>query len=221
MPKTPDHDESFFRNLVENASDLIFVVDAAGTIEYASPSVKRVLGIEPATLVGRPGLSLLHPDDVETALQALAAEIEGRTEVWYIEVRMRAADGTWIPLETKGRAESGAVSPRLIIHARDLRERRRAEQQLRNQFAWTKALVETSPIAIITLDRSFTVTSWNPAAERIFGWLAHDVVGGRLPILPADSPEEYEWLTQTIGEGQTFSSYDTRRQRREIGRAHV
>ena len=215
MPTPPDHDESFFRNLVENASDLIFVVDAAGTIEYASPSVQRVLGIAPATLVGRPGLSLLHPDDVETALQALAAEIEGRTEVWYIEVRMRAADGTWIPLETKGRAEPNGVAPRLVIHARDLRERRRAEQQLRDQFAWTKALVETSPIAIITLDRSFTVTSWNPAAERIFGWSAHDVVGGRLPILPADSPEETEWLTQTIADGKTFSSYDTRRKRRD------
>ena len=215
MPTSLDRDESFFRNLVENASDLIFVVDAAGTIEYASPSVQRVLGIAPATLVGRSGLSLVHPDDVETALQALAAEIEGRTEVRYIEVRMRSADGSWIPLETKGRAESNTTTPRLVIHARDLRERRRAEQQLRDQFAWTKALVETSPIAIITLDRSFTVTSWNPAAERIFGWSAHDVVGGRLPILPANSPEEYEWLTQTIGEGQTFSSYDTRRQRRD------
>ena len=95
----------------------------------------------------------------------MAAEIEGRTEVWYIEVRMRAADGTWIPLETNGRAEPGAAEPRLIIHARDLRERRRTELQLRDQFAWTKALVETSPIAIITLDRSFTVTSWNPAAK--------------------------------------------------------
>lgn len=46
-------------------------------IEYASLSVQRVLGIVPATLVGRYGLSLLHPDDVETALQALAAESGG------------------------------------------------------------------------------------------------------------------------------------------------
>jgi PAS domain S-box-containing protein len=60
--------EEHFRRLIENAYDMVLVMDTAGTITYASPSAQRVLGSAPEELTGRSGFSLVHPDDADTAL---------------------------------------------------------------------------------------------------------------------------------------------------------
>ena len=54
--------EQHFRSLIENALDIITILDAGGTIQYSSPSVQRVLGYAPETLRGRPIVDLVHPE---------------------------------------------------------------------------------------------------------------------------------------------------------------
>jgi PAS domain S-box-containing protein len=60
-----------FRALVQNASDMIGVIDPAGTLRYASPSIEWVLGHPDGSLIGTNALDLVHPDDREEALAAL------------------------------------------------------------------------------------------------------------------------------------------------------
>ncbi len=215
MPDSAPLDEAFYRRLVENASDLIAVVDATGTIEYVSPAVERVLGFPSDTARGRSALDVVHPDDRDATVQALQEELAGIHTRWYIELRMRSATGEWIPLEVKGRLDERSPTPRMIIHARDLRERLRVEQQLDDQHQWNRALVESSPIAIITLDRSLTTTSWNAAAERMFGWSAQEVLGRELPIVPTDAPDHRARLREALEEGRSFPAFETQRVRRD------
>jgi PAS domain S-box-containing protein len=210
------NDESFFRRLVEYSTDLTAVLSGEGAIEYVSPSVVALLGHHPESIGGQSVTSLLHPDDIEPTLAALADELAGRNSLWYLEVRVRSALGEWIPLEVKARRDPEAASPRVIIHARDLRERYRVEAQLRDQHAWSRALVDASPIAIITLDTSLIVTSWNTAAERLFGWTSREVVGGPLPTLPDDDTEEIGSMRAMAHDARSVSrSYDARRMRRD------
>jgi PAS domain S-box-containing protein len=212
---SPEHDEQFFRRLVDSASDLIVVLDGAGVVEFASPSVARVLGHAPETLLGKSAIDQVHPDDLVTVRDAIADEFAGRTSIWYIEIRVRASDGEWVPLEVKGRRDSSSPTPRLVVHARDLRERRRVEHALREQHAWTRALVEASPLAIVTLDEAKNITFWNPVAERLFGWTAQEVLGGPMPIWEADSLEESERIHQVLTEGRSFPTYPGQRRRRD------
>ncbi|HEY0556655.1 MAG TPA: PAS domain S-box protein, partial [Thermoanaerobaculia bacterium] len=69
--------EERFRSLVQNASDLISILDADATVRYESPSHTRVLGLEPEAHTGRSLLDLVHPDDrpvVDESLRQLLAK---------------------------------------------------------------------------------------------------------------------------------------------------
>ena len=64
-----------FRALIEHAFDVVLLLDRDCGILYASPSVERVLGYAPRELVGRNGLDLIHPDQLEDARNAICHSI--------------------------------------------------------------------------------------------------------------------------------------------------
>ncbi|HYR08690.1 MAG TPA: PAS domain S-box protein, partial [Longimicrobium sp.] len=124
--------EEHFRRLIENAHDITCILDPQGVMTYLSPSIERVMGYAPETLVGRNSFDFIHPDDaagVAAAIQSVAETPEG---TGYAEYRFRHADGSWRHLEAVGRMvvpgepESGFVS-----NIRDVTERKHAEEALR------------------------------------------------------------------------------------------
>ncbi|MGH9078524.1 MAG: putative bifunctional diguanylate cyclase/phosphodiesterase [Acidimicrobiales bacterium] len=123
--------ERRFRALVQSSSDLVFVVDVAGTVSYASPSSAQVLGYEPEVLVGPDSGVLLHEDDIEE-LHTTLGRIEGHPEESVeFAIRVRHQNGSWRRLE--GIATNLLGDPAvagLVINARDVTERReRLERQ--------------------------------------------------------------------------------------------
>lgn len=211
----PGRDDQFFRTLVEASQDFIVVIDHEGKITYVSPSLQRVLRFEPAQLFGHSAFEFVHPEDHETARRALADELAGARPAWYIDVRLLTAEGEWIPVEIKARRDRVGEATRVIVHARDLRWRKKMERLISEQDAWMRALVAASPLAIITVDTALVVRSWNPAAERIFNWKSEEVLGRPLPILPEGQPEERDLLWNAINAGKRFEAYPTRRARRD------
>ena len=75
------------------------------------------------------------------------------------------------------------------------------------------ALVEGSPLAIVTFDPEGVVTMWNPAAERIFGWSGNEALGTRLPFVPADKQEEFLALRRRALLGEAFTEAELHRRR--------
>jgi nitrogen fixation negative regulator NifL len=136
--------EEYYRSLIENALDLIVVVDADGTIRYASPSVQRILGHRPDDMVGTSALAQLHPDDAP-AIAALffgGQRAPGFTAT--AEYRFRHADGSWRTLEGVGSnlLHHPSVAG-IIVNARDVTERRRDEatqERLREQLSHSEKL---------------------------------------------------------------------------------
>src|SRR3990170_4349624 len=64
--------EEYFRSLIENVSDVITVIDSAGTILYESPSIERLLGYKPEELLGRSAFELVHPEELADTSEAFA-----------------------------------------------------------------------------------------------------------------------------------------------------
>lgn len=176
---TPDSrpDDSYFRSIIEAASDLVLVLDAHGLVEYANPAVLRILQHAPDDILGTAVLGHIHPEDVPAAERALREEYEGRNEFPVLDVRARAKDGTWVPMEGKVWLQPGISPPRLAIIARDMRVRRLADRVLTERDAWAHAVLDASPIAIVTLDDRLRVLEWNATAERTYGWRAEEVRG--------------------------------------------
>jgi diguanylate cyclase (GGDEF)-like protein/PAS domain S-box-containing protein len=124
--------DSQFRLLAETSTDLISRHDPEGVWLFASDAARRLLGVEPAELLGQPLYDLLHPDDVEPFALAHAGWLEQPTD-FAIIYRLRRADGEHLWVETIGRSIADPGSGEMQeLHAttRDVTERKQAELQL-------------------------------------------------------------------------------------------
>jgi PAS domain S-box-containing protein len=98
---------------------------------------------------------------------------------------------------------------------RDIGERRRAEEALRETTQTLRAVVEASPLGIYVFDVAGNVRLWNPAAERIFGWTAAEVIGRALPTIPEEGQERFRELQGRVLRGEDLAGLEVRRRRKD------
>jgi PAS domain S-box-containing protein len=129
--RTQQRSDELFRALIENALDIIIILDPEGVIRYVSPSIERVLGYEPASLVDSKVAKLIHPDDlsrVAKAIKATVSHIEDPDRATIVDVRVRHKDGSWRFLEGIGKRLLGYPSSAgIVVNAR--RKRGGGEQK--------------------------------------------------------------------------------------------
>ncbi len=126
--------EARFRSLVQNASDVIIVVDGDGTITYESPAAKRVLGYTPEERIGTSALAFVHPDDAERTGEILSLVRDRTGEFRTLEFRMCHADGDWRWVEVTATNLLDDPSVMGIVgNYRDITERKALEDQLAHQ----------------------------------------------------------------------------------------
>jgi len=88
---------------------------------------------------------------------------------------------------------------------REMIERERSEQALRAADKLITAIVEASPLAVFALEPTGVVTSWNPAAQRIFGWSEEEVVNTELPIIPQIKKDRWKNILATVLWGDSLT----------------
>ena len=208
--------EKRYRDLIEQLPLVTYIdepIETATNI-YTSPQVEELVGTSPDEWVGDPDFfpKLLHPDDRERVIADHARALRSGASSWSFEYRLLARDGrtVWIrddavvvrdergqPLYTQGFM--------LDITERKQAEEalRRSEEEVRRQKQYYKTLLEISPAAVVTTDLEERVTSWNPAAERLFGYTHEEAVGqliDELVLGREDLLEEGRAVTRTAAE---------------------
>ncbi len=125
--------EERFRLLIENAPDMIHVLDNQGRMRFRSPSAKQILGYESSERIGRPTFDLVHPDDLPRLREALEAVARNPATPVEIEVRMRHRDGSWRWIASTGRSlPEQDPAGFIVINSRDVTKTRLLEEQLRH-----------------------------------------------------------------------------------------
>jgi PAS domain S-box-containing protein len=196
-PKTGDteiarlryEDRGFFA-LIENVSDVIVVTDALGEIRYASASIERVLGYMPHRVVRRNLFEFVHLEDAISA-QARFSEIIAQPGVTgkLTPVRAKHRDGTWRDVEAVGkRLPEGDT---VVLSLRDITERQLTEEALRRSEHKLHLYFEQTHMGMIEWDKNSRITSWNPAAEKIFGYAANEVLGRDVTFLATDDAVDF------------------------------
>jgi len=97
---------------------------------------------------------------------------------------------------------------RALGETQERQERQRVEEALRQTDDLLKAIVNASPVAIITLSHEKKVMTWNIAAERIYGWQPQEVMDQVFPVIPDHQEEQFNRLFQQALKNNTLSNYE-------------
>ncbi|MBI4380450.1 MAG: GAF domain-containing protein, partial [candidate division NC10 bacterium] len=127
--------EDRYRRLAEGATDLIFTVDVKGRFTYLNPRVEEILGHRAEELLGRPSIATVVPKDQDLVRGIFARALQGESDFDVYEVEAVKKDGSTIPMEVGASSiydAEGRVIGRQGI-ARDLTERRRLEEEVRER----------------------------------------------------------------------------------------
>jgi PAS domain S-box-containing protein len=198
--------------ILDAAVDGVITIDENGIVEAYNKAAERIFGYSPSEVIGH-NLHMLMPEPYHSDHDGYLAAYKatGRAKIIGIgrEVTGRRKDGSTFPMDLAV-GESRNAGKRVFAGiVRDITARKQMDQQLRDSEARTRAILETAVDGIITINPMGTVLTVNPAAERIFGYSAQEVVGQNIKML---MPEPYHTAHDGYLEG-----YRTTGQRKIIG----
>lgn len=219
--------EARYRTLINDVLDTsdvgVFILDARFQVVWANKALERHFGLRRDDLLGQDARRLVHEriKHMFAAPEDFAAKIlqtyERNDCVVSFDCRVPAGDGReerWfehrsLPIRT------GLYAGGRIEHYSDITERKRADAALRESNNRLTALIQASPMAITVLDADGTVQVWNPAAERLFGWSAGEVLGHPFPTVPKGKQAEHHELVARVLADQAFTGLEVVRHRKD------
>jgi PAS domain S-box-containing protein len=184
------------RSIIDSAVDGIIVIDHNGHIESFNPAAERLFGYSQAEVVGR-NVSMLmpspyheeHDEYLRRYLTTGQAQIIGIGR----EVTARRQDGSVCPvhLSVGEMAIGGQRKFTGILH--DLSDRVALEQRLRASEARWRSVIHSAVDGIVVIDAEGRIEAFNPAAERLFGYSEHELLGHNVNVLmPSPYHEEHD-----------------------------
>lgn len=207
--------EQRFRSLVQNAKDIVMLMNADGTVGYLNPAVEEMLGYKPEDIVGTDSFTPVHPDD-DARVQGIFANAMSNPGVTsWMELRLQHADGSWRHIETYCTSLLHDPTVRgVVVNSRDVTERKQAEKTLQESEQRYRTLVEQVPAItyVEALDAGeqpdHTLLYVSPQVEAVLGysveeWLANPHLGLDL-LHPEDRDRVLEEDLRTERTGEPF-----------------
>ncbi len=201
-------------SILDSALDCIITMDEQGRIVEFNPAAEKVFGFSKSEVIGaRLDETIIPPQYREAHRRGMAHYLrtgEGPVLGKRIEITGQRADGSMFPVELAITATSLGGKQIFTAHLRDITEREQAEEQ-RARLA---AIVESAADAILSRSTDGIIQSWNPGAERLFGYAAADIVGKPITILiPPDLHAEEAQMMERLQHGERIEHYESRRLR--------
>ncbi len=210
--------EHRYRQLVSSLPTAVYTTDAEGHVLPYNAAAVELWGRTPE--IGKDlwcgSWKIYTPDGLLLPLDScpMARVLRDGRSVRDEEIVVERPDGTrrWVlphpdPIFDASGAVVGAVN--LLL---DITERKRFELDQ----ARLAAIVNSSEDAIVSKDLNGIVTSWNKAAERIYGWKAEEIIGkSKALVIPPELPDELSNILRRIRAGERIEHYETRRVRKD------
>ncbi|WP_336326744.1 histidine kinase N-terminal 7TM domain-containing protein [Halovenus sp. HT40] len=179
-----------YQALIENSSDLITVVDRNGTVTYVSPSVRRIIGVDPEFATGQDAFEFIHEDDQSVVRDAFEELIDNPGEKRRVEYRLIGGDGEWLYMESEiWNLLDNPFVEGIVTNAREITARKEREQEIEATNEELKAT--------------------NEKLEQFAGVISHDL---RNPINVARGHAE---LAKETGDEENFEKIEQSLERME------
>ncbi|MBI3563485.1 MAG: PAS domain S-box protein [Gammaproteobacteria bacterium] len=178
---------------LEGANDGLWDWDLASGRTYYSPRWQGMLKFELGEI--KPDISakesLIHPDDLPLAKQRMLLHCNANTPIYQSEHRVRTKDGEWRWILDRGKVverDRQGKPLRVVGTHTDITARKEAEHAILERETRITAILETAVDGIVTINEKGIIETFNPAAEKIFGYTAGQILGENVKIL-MPSPE--------------------------------
>jgi PAS domain S-box-containing protein len=186
-----EQSQEALRCLVAAAFEGIAIHDQ-GVILFANESFTQMFGYSPEELVGRNVLDLAVPEYKET----VAAHVRSGDEHPY-ESRAVRKDGCEFWALVQGKSMTFMGKHVRVTVVQDITQRKNFEIALKNSEERLRSILQNAPdVAIQTFDIDGRVHSWNPAAERMYGFTEREALGKTLDQLILSKDENQQFLAQ-------------------------
>jgi PAS domain S-box-containing protein len=199
---TDDHFGALFRG----SRDAVLVVDHTGRCIDANPAAESLLGFE------RDELLRLDLSDIAGGPEALEGEAQSAPfltgDRWHGEMQVRGKDGFLCRVEAWSVEVSAPPGVAYALFLRSADERPPNDESGARLFA----IVASSTEAIIGTTLDGTITHWNPAAERVYGYRADEAIGRSVVMLaPPELVNDAVGLLERVRHGERVEAYETTR----------
>jgi PAS domain S-box-containing protein len=199
--------------IVEYSDDAMIGSTLEGIITSWNPAAERIYGYASTEIIGRSGNLLVPKDRADEFLEIAALVRSGQAVEHYETTRVRK-DGSTVPVSLTVAPihdEDGAIVGAAAVH-RDVTDQRQAFEIAQRMAA----IIQGSDDAIVSGSLDGLVTSWNPAAERIYGYAGEEILGKPASVLtPEDRQSEINAVLAKIRAGQQVERLETKRVRKD------
>ena len=201
--------EEHFRALIENATDIITILDRDGLMTYGSPAVERILAYPPTDLLGQSLFALVDPDDMPRLVSAFSRALQQPGAPYTVEFRFQRKDGKWCTLEGSCTSllENAAIAG-VVLNLRDISDRKRALEALReSEERWQLALAGCND-GIWDWDAETNAVFYSARWKDMLGY-TEDEISTRFDewqqrLHPNDRTRVMEAFTQHLGRATPF-----------------
>lgn len=199
---------------LQSIGDAVIATDQNGHITFMNPVAEKLVGWKESEAKGLPCSEVFRITNQETG-RTVESPVDRVLREGFIvglanHTLLTARDGTQFPIDDSGapiRDAQGNLFGVVLVF-RDVTEQRRAAL-IRERLA---AIVASSDDAIISKDLNGIITSWNPAAERLYGYSAEEAIGqSKAIVIPHNQQEELTTILQRIRSSERIQPYETKR----------
>ncbi len=184
---------------VDQSPVIVIITDTEGKIEYVNSKFTEVTGYVIEDVLGKTPRILKSGELPDAIYKRLWDSITSGKD-WHGEFHNRKKDGSyyWAAATISSVKDAEGKITHFVAVQEDVTERKAQELRLAEVNETLGALVNASPLAVLTFDTAGAVKLWNSKAEKLFGWSAREVVGHFNPLVPADQVDSFVERFRTL-----------------------
>ncbi|MBD2355592.1 PAS domain S-box protein [Tolypothrix sp. FACHB-123] len=189
--------EAKFRNIVENANEIICLVNSDHIISYASPNVLNITGYTPAEMEGKSYASFIHPEDLPKCVAAVQQVMATGERFSDLEHRSLYKDGSW-QWQTANLAlmQDAQGNLQIIGTVHNINEQKLAQAALQASEARLNTILNSTFASIeryrIYPNRDWVIEYCSPGCEKIRGYTAAEMMANSYLVASRILPEDLE-----------------------------
>ncbi|MRR38309.1 PAS domain S-box protein, partial [bacterium] len=222
--------EEKYRVLIQQIYAAVVVHGADTQILTCNQQAQELLGLTEDQLLGKqaidPDWKFFREDGTTMPLEEypVMRVLATRKPFWNTVTgvhRPNMEEDVWVLVNAAPVLDEKDELLQIVVTFVDITERKKIEEDLQKTNQMLQAIIDASPLAILTLDHDLRVTSWSPAAERIFGWSRKEALGRYNPIVPEEKWAEFKALVSMVFSGTGYSHSEVERKTKDGRTIHV